>query len=184
MTLLTYPFHHFFIVFIYYWGGYRVTFNNMSVISWRSVLLVEETGVPWENHGPIASHCFENSTFFSHGLKIPRTLLNLSPSLRLITEACPFTFLSTCCEFESRSWRGVLDTTLCDKVCQWLAMGPWFSQGTPVSSTNKTSREARIFFPEFNIRLYDKNSESDYFFFSSTKIRIFFSATLGIRIFF
>ena len=40
-----------------------------------------------------------------------------------------------------------------------------------------------IFFPEINIRLYDKNSESD-FFFSSTKIRIFFSATLGIRIFF
>ena len=39
------------------------------------------------------------------------------------------------------------------------------------------------FFPVFNIRLYDKNSESDYFF-SSTKIRIFFSATLGIRIFF
>jgi len=22
------------------------------------------------------------------------------------------------CEFESRSWRGVVDTTLCDKVCQ------------------------------------------------------------------
>ena len=22
------------------------------------------------------------------------------------------------CEFESSSWRGVLDTTLCDKVCQ------------------------------------------------------------------
>jgi hypothetical protein len=22
------------------------------------------------------------------------------------------------CEFESRSWRGVLDTTLCNKVCQ------------------------------------------------------------------
>ena len=40
-----------------------------------------------------------------------------------------------------------------------------------------------IFFPESNIRLYDKNSESD-FFFSSPKIRIFFSATLGIRIFF
>ena len=26
------------------------------------------------------------------------------------------------------------------------------------------SRKAQIFFPEFNIRLYDKNSESDYFF--------------------
>ena len=28
-------------------------------------------------------------------------------------------------------------TKLCDKVCQWLATGRWFSQGTPVSSTNK-----------------------------------------------
>jgi hypothetical protein len=27
------------------------------------------------------------------------------------------------------------------------------------------SRKAQIFFPGFNIRLYDKNSESDYFFF-------------------
>jgi predicted KAP-like P-loop ATPase len=26
------------------------TFNNISVISWRSILLVEETGVPRENH--------------------------------------------------------------------------------------------------------------------------------------
>ena len=33
--------------------------------------------------------------------------------------------------------RGVLDTTLCDKVCQWLATGQWFS---PVSSTNRTDR--------------------------------------------
>jgi hypothetical protein len=27
----------------------NATFNNISVISWRSVLLVEETGVPLEN---------------------------------------------------------------------------------------------------------------------------------------
>ena len=33
---------------------------------------------------------------------------------------------------------GVLDTTLCDKVCQWLTTGRWFSPGTPVSSTTKT----------------------------------------------
>ena len=26
------------------------TFNSLSVISWRSVLLVEETGVPGDNH--------------------------------------------------------------------------------------------------------------------------------------
>ena len=31
-------------------------------------------------------------------------------------------------------------TTLCDKVCQWLSTGRWFSSGTPVSSTNKTDR--------------------------------------------
>ena len=29
-------------------------------------------------------------------------------------------------------------TTLCDKVCQWLEAGRWFSSGPPVSSTNKT----------------------------------------------
>jgi hypothetical protein len=43
-------------------------------------------------------------------------------------------------EFEPRSWRGVLDTTLCDKVGQWLATGQWFSTGAPVSTTNKTDR--------------------------------------------
>jgi hypothetical protein len=30
--------------------------------------------------------------------------------------------------------------TLCDKLCQWLATGWWFSPGIPVSSTNKTDR--------------------------------------------
>jgi hypothetical protein len=29
-------------------------------------------------------------------------------------------------------------TTLCDKICQWLATGWWLSPGTQVSSTNKT----------------------------------------------
>ena len=36
--------------------------------------------------------------------------------------------------------QGVLDTKLCDQVRQCLAAGRWFSQGTPVSSTNKTNR--------------------------------------------
>ena len=30
--------------------GFNATFKNISVISWRSVLLVKETGVPGENH--------------------------------------------------------------------------------------------------------------------------------------
>jgi hypothetical protein len=32
------------------------TFNNVSVLSWQSVLLVEETRVPRENQRPVASH--------------------------------------------------------------------------------------------------------------------------------
>jgi len=35
---------------------FNATFNNMSVISWQSVLIVEETGVSRENHRPVASH--------------------------------------------------------------------------------------------------------------------------------
>jgi len=35
----------------------NATFNNISVISWRSVLLVEETGVHGETHRPVVSHC-------------------------------------------------------------------------------------------------------------------------------
>jgi len=35
---------------------FNATFNNISAISWRSVLLVEKTGVPEEDHRPIASH--------------------------------------------------------------------------------------------------------------------------------
>ena len=35
---------------------FNATFNNISVISWRSFILVEETRVPLENHRPVASH--------------------------------------------------------------------------------------------------------------------------------
>ena len=35
----------------------NATFNDISAISWWSVLLVEETGGPGENHRPVASHC-------------------------------------------------------------------------------------------------------------------------------
>jgi hypothetical protein len=41
---------------------------------------------------------------------------------------------------ESRSWRGVLDQILRDKVYKWLAKGRWFSLSTPFSSTIKTHR--------------------------------------------
>ena len=35
---------------------FNTTFNNISFILWLSILLVEETGVPGENHRPAASH--------------------------------------------------------------------------------------------------------------------------------
>jgi hypothetical protein len=35
---------------------FSATFNNISAISWRSVLLVDETGVCGENHRPAASN--------------------------------------------------------------------------------------------------------------------------------
>ena len=35
---------------------FNVIFNNISVILWRLVLLVEETRVPRENHRTEASH--------------------------------------------------------------------------------------------------------------------------------
>jgi len=35
---------------------FNANFNKLSVISWRSALLVEETGVPGENNRPVASH--------------------------------------------------------------------------------------------------------------------------------
>ena len=56
--------------------------------------------------------------------------------IKLHVKSVPVT--SNSCEFESRSWQGVLHRTLCDKVCQWHATGGWFSLGTPVSLTNKT----------------------------------------------
>jgi hypothetical protein len=57
-----------------------------------------------------------------------------------------FNYLSDQCISPLTLWvrttlrRCVLDTTLCDNFCQWLATGRWFSSVTPVSSANKTDR--------------------------------------------
>ena len=42
-----------FIYFIFWY--FNATFSNISAISWRPVLVVEEAGVPRENHRPWAS---------------------------------------------------------------------------------------------------------------------------------
>jgi hypothetical protein len=56
------------VVYIYFAFGYPIIknewilvlsaiFSNISAISWRPVLLVEEAGVPGENRRPWASNC-------------------------------------------------------------------------------------------------------------------------------
>jgi hypothetical protein len=42
------------------------------------------------------------------------------------------------------------------------------------------SRKTRNFFPEYKIRLYDENSESDYYFFLHQNQNIFFS-NIGLK---
>jgi hypothetical protein len=66
---------------------------------------------------------------------------------RLGTDRMVVRFTSTCAisayhhySSDPRSWWGVLDTTLYDKVYQWLATGRWFSSGPPDSSINNTDR--------------------------------------------
>jgi hypothetical protein len=87
---------------------FNTTFNNISVISWRSVLLVEETTFLHAVNSLIAVYIWGQSWLY--GSWISNYLCNqclsplklwVQPSLR----------------------RGVLDTALCDKVCQWLAAG-------------------------------------------------------------
>ena len=41
---------------------FNATFNNISVISWQSVLLVEETGVPEENHRSVTGLSIRGGT--------------------------------------------------------------------------------------------------------------------------
>jgi hypothetical protein len=77
---------------------------------------------------PTSSICYEGSSWSSS------------------YDSCIYSYLCNQCLSPLTLWgriplrRGAVDTTLCDKVCQWLVAGLWFSPGTPVSSTNKTDR--------------------------------------------
>ena len=44
---------------------FNTTFSNISAISWRPVLVVEEAGVPGENHRPWASNWYTLSLAFT-----------------------------------------------------------------------------------------------------------------------
>jgi hypothetical protein len=59
-----------------------------------------------------------------------------------------------CSEFESCSWRGVLDTTLCDKVCQCLAPCRWFSPGTTISTQEYLKKNEKKLAQSFNFTFH------------------------------
>jgi hypothetical protein len=44
---------------------FNATFSNISAISWRTVLVVEEAGVPGENHRPWTNDMFRQCGIFS-----------------------------------------------------------------------------------------------------------------------
>ena len=129
---------------------FHATFNNISIKSCQSVLFVGETG---GNHRRVESHwqtLSHNVTFLSDCVAFYKCALNIFHFYALEVPSWSIIIFTTTyaisayhyysCEFKSRSWRGVLVTTLCDKVCQYVAVTcRWFSPGTPVSFTNKTT---------------------------------------------
>jgi hypothetical protein len=51
---------------------FSATFNTISAISWRPVLVVEEAGVPGENHRPWASNWQTLSLLTKKPIKISK----------------------------------------------------------------------------------------------------------------
>ena len=106
--------HDFFFYFINY---------NIIIVQVRHTLLLKQKKLPLLNiKGTFSAFVLGWGPSWSCGSWIYNYLCNqyLSPL-----------------KFEPRC---VLDTTLCDEVCQWLAAGHWFSSSVLVSSINKILR--------------------------------------------
>jgi hypothetical protein len=99
---------------------FTATFINISVMSWWSVLLVEYTGVPGENHWPVASYW---------------------QTLSVVAASRVYLF----CSLQSRTRTHAalvigLYELLGNPVYQLLSRGRWFSPDTADYSTTKTCR--------------------------------------------
>jgi hypothetical protein len=86
----------------------NVTFNNISVISWRSALLVEETRGPGENHRPVISHW----QTLSHNYTPPWSRFELTISVVIGTDC-----IGSC----KSNYHMITATTAPSKIChEWL----------------------------------------------------------------
>jgi hypothetical protein len=80
--------------------------------------------------------------------------------------------------------RGILDTTLCDKVCQWLVAGRWFSPDTPVSPTNKTTRHditeilLKVALNTITLTLHETNLEKVDFILQNSLFGVYLCLTI------
>ena len=92
-------------------GGmvFNATFSNISVIFCWSVLLVEETGVPRENHWPVASHwqtlsrnVVSSTPHLSAFLKKKIKIVSFEMKLIFWNEVCLFKTLTAKLKLQSR----------------------------------------------------------------------------------
>ena len=72
---------------------FNAIFNNISVMSWRSVLLVQETVVPGENHRPGGDSAFTFINMLDYGDR------------RTDCERCTCAMLGSPPSLKSRPWR-------------------------------------------------------------------------------
>ena len=125
---------------------FDTTFNNVSVVSWQSVLLVVETGVPGENHRPVAYH-WQTSVTWCCIEYAPHLSEIRAPNVSRSYGSWIFNYLCIQCLTPLKLWVLIplmvrcTRATLCDRVCQWLVVGRWFSLGAPVSSANGTDSQ-------------------------------------------
>jgi hypothetical protein len=107
---------------------FNATFNNISVIMWRPVLLVEETGVPGENHRTAASrwqtlsHNAVSSTPCLDGIRTHLNYVIKGSSFLDLTMIQSFILLKTNSNFFGRVWP---TGYLCVKIISWRANAWW-----------------------------------------------------------
>jgi hypothetical protein len=118
--------------------------NNLLVISWQSVILLENFFAKFDMKIFSVSWfvvLFINTLQFNFKWKLCWTwqCRKWNSQLRRIY------FVQPCPKLQAKITVFMVRCTrynIIDKVCQWLATGRWFSPGTPVFSTNKTDCHA------------------------------------------